>query len=687
MAGPRRSSTVPSSVAARAAALRDQLRRHDHDYYVLDRPTVSDAEYDALFRELRAIEAEHPSLAVSDSPTQRVGGAPQSEFAPVRHSVRMLSIRTETDTTPTGAAEFDARIRRDLGLAADAPPVPYVAELKFDGLAINLRYEKGRLAVAATRGDGEVGEDVTRNILTIRAIPRTLATKKPPAILDVRGEVYMTRADFAALNARQRDAGLRTYINPRNTAAGAVRQLDPAMTAARPLAFFAYGIGEVRGFALPPTHHELLETLARFGLPVDDHWRVAHGADALVSFYEHVTAIRNSLPFDIDGVVYKVDSLALQRELGFVTREPRFAVAHKFPAEEQPTRLLDIGVQVGRTGAITPIARLTPVFVGGVTVTNATLHNEDEVRRKDVRIGDTVIVRRAGDVIPEIVRVLVEQRPPDAREFVMPKTCPECGSAVLRLPDEAIARCTGGLVCPAQRKQALRHFASRHAMDIEGLGEKLIDQLVDTGRVRTAADLYHLRADALAGLERMAEKSARNVIEAIDASRTTTLARFIYALGLRHVGEATARDLAAHFGALDRILDASREALLEVPDVGPVLAESIRDFLDEPHNRDVIGALRKAGVQFPEGAPQRAASGPLTGKTFVLTGTLPALSRDEATALLEAAGATVTGSVSKKTDYVVAGADAGGKLAKAQALGVAILDEAQMRALVGSGRT
>jgi DNA ligase (NAD+) len=684
VAASKRSSAVPPAVASRAAALRDTLAKHNHDYYVLDRPTISDADYDTLYRELQAIEAEHPALVTPDSPTQRVGGAPQSEFAPVRHAVRMLSIRTETDTTPSGAVDFDARIRRDLGLSPDAPPVEYIAELKFDGLAINLRYEQGRLTVAATRGDGEVGEDVTRNIRTIRAIPSKLATRHPPAILDVRGEVYMTRADFEALNARQRDAGLRAYINPRNTAAGAVRQLDPAITAQRPLAFFAYGIGEVREWSLPHTHAGLLDALAEFGLPVDDHRRVARGAGELVAFYEHVTAIRDALPFDIDGVVYKVDSLALQRELGFVTREPRWAVAHKFPAEERATRLVDIAVQVGRTGAITPIARLEPVFVGGVTVTNATLHNEDEVRRKDVRIGDTVVVRRAGDVIPEVVRVVIEARPADAREFVMPTTCPECGSAVERLPDEAVARCTGGLVCPAQRKQALRHFASRHAMDIEGLGEKLIDQLVDTGRVQTPADLYALKADELAALDRMADKSARNVIAAIDKSRATTLARFIYALGIRHVGEATARDLAAHFGAIDPILAASEEALLDVRDIGPILAESIRDFLAEPHNRTVIDALRKAGVRFPEGPPQRAAAGPLTGKSFVLTGTLPTLSRDEAKSMLEAAGASVAGSVSKKTDYVVAGADAGGKLVKAQALGVAIIDEARMREMISN---
>jgi DNA ligase (NAD+) len=681
---PRKSaSAVPQAVAERAKALREEIRQHDRAYYVLDRPTIADAEYDALFKELVALEAQHPSLVTRDSPTQRVGGAPQSGFAPVRHAVRMLSIRTETNTAAEAALEFDARIRRELGLDDEAPPVGYMAELKFDGLAINLRYEEGRLAVASTRGDGEVGEDVTRNIRTIGVIPPRLNTPRPPAVLDVRGEVYMTRADFARLNARQHERGQKAFINPRNTAAGAVRQLDPAMTAERPLHFFAYGIGEVRQWSLPESQHALLDVLAGFGLPVDDHCRVVHGGDELIAFYEHVAAIRDELPFDIDGVVYKVDRLAWQVELGFVTREPRWAVAHKFPAEEMSTKLLDIGVQVGRTGAITPIARLEPVFVGGVTVTNATLHNEDEVRRKDVRIGDTVVVRRAGDVIPEIVRVLVDRRPPDAREFVMPTTCPECGSAVERLPDEAIARCTGGLVCPAQRKQALRHFASRHAMDIEGLGEKLIDQLVESGRIETAADLYRLRVDDLAELERMAEKSAANVVGAIARSRDTTLERFIYALGIRHVGEATARDLAAHFGALDPLLDADEGALVQVRDVGPVLAESIRDFFAEPHNRAVIAALRAAGVHWKEGAPRRPAEGLLTGRTFVLTGTLPTLSRDDAKALLEAAGATVAGSVSKKTDYVVAGAEAGSKLAKAEALGVKVIDEAAMRALLG----
>ena len=483
---------IPAAARARTAALRAEIAEHDHRYYVLDAPTVSDAEYDALFRELQALEARHPVLVTPDSPTQRVGGVPAAAFESVRHRVPMLSIRTETDTQAGAAAKFDARIRRDLGLAPDAPPVEYMAELKFDGLAINLRYEKGALVQAATRGDGEVGEDVTRNIRTIRAIPPRLRGRGAPEVLEIRGEVYMTRRDFEALNERQRAAGQKTFINPRNTAAGAVRQLDPAATAQRPLHFFAYGLGEISGFASPATLSGVLDAIAAFGVPVNRDRRRAHGPDELARFYEDVAARRAELPFDIDGVVYKVDSLELQRKLGFVTREPRWAVAHKFPAEEMATEVIGIDVQVGRTGAITPVARLKPVFVGGVTVTNATLHNEDEVRRKDVHVGDTVIVRRAGDVIPEVVRVLADKRPRGAKAFVMPATCPECGSAVVRLPDEAVARCTGGLVCPAQRKQALLHFASRRAMDIEGLGDKLVDQLVDAGLVRTPADVYRL---------------------------------------------------------------------------------------------------------------------------------------------------------------------------------------------------
>ncbi len=677
---------APPAAAARAALLRGLIDEHNRRYYVEDSPTIPDAEYDSLYRELQALEARYPELATPSSPTQRVGGSPLTDFAPVRHAVPMLSIRTETDTTANAAAKFDARVRRDLGLAADAPAVEYMAELKFDGLAISIRYEQGQLAVAATRGDGEVGEDVTRNVRTIRSIPRALRGKRPPAVLEVRGEVYMARRDFDALNERQQAAGRRAFINPRNTAAGAVRQIDPAMTAQRPLQFFAYGIGETLGWTLPETQSALLDTLEALGIPVNADRRVARGAAELAAFYAWVAERRASLPFEIDGVVYKVNSIPLQQQLGFVTREPRWAVAHKFPAEEMATEVLGIDVQVGRTGAVTPVARLKPVFVGGVTVTNATLHNEDEVRRKDVMIGDTVIVRRAGDVIPEIVRVLVDKRPAGASAFGMPARCPECGSAVVRLPDEAVARCSGGLFCPAQRKQALLHFASRRALDIEGLGEKLVDQLVDAGLVRTPADIYKVRTTELAGLERMAEKSAANVVSAIEKSKATTLARFIYGLGIRHVGEATAKDLARHFGGLDALLAADQAGLLEVHDVGSVLAESIARFLAERHNRDVIAELRAAGVRWPETEPQRTIAGRLAGLTFVLTGTLPTLAREDAKALIEAQGGKVATSVSKKTTYVVAGADSGSKLDRAQELGIPLLDEDGLRRLIAADR-
>jgi DNA ligase (NAD+) len=679
---------APPAVARRAAALRAEIAAHNERYYVDDAPTISDAEYDRLFRELASIEAEHPALRTTDSPTQRVGGARAVEFAPVRHRVPMLSIRTETDTTVGGATDFDARMRRELALAPDAPAVEYMAELKFDGLAMSLRYEAGVLTVAATRGDGETGEDVTANIRTIPAIPQRLKGKAPP-VLEVRGEIYMTRADFAKLNLRQQESGGKLYVNPRNTAAGAVRQLDPSMTAKRPLHFFAYGIGETGGWTLPATQSALLDTLGKLGLPVNEDRRVVRGAAGLAAFYEDVQRRRADLPFDIDGVVYKIDSLELQRKLGFRTREPRWAVAHKFPPEEMPTRLLEINVQVGRTGAITPVARLEPVFVGGTTVTNVTLHNEDEIRRRDLRIGDMVVVRRAGDVIPQVVRALPERRPKDAREFEMPTQCPECGSAIVRLPGEAIARCSGGLVCPAQRKQALLHFASRRALDIEGLGDKLVDQLVDGGVVHSPADLYKLGLPKLAALERMADKSAGNVLASIERSKSTTFPRFIYALGIRHVGEATARDLADHFGNLDALMNASEEALVEANDVGPVLAASIARFFAEAHNRETVEQLRAAGVHWTEGPPRarQPLTGPLHGLTFVLTGTLPALSRDEAKALIEDAGGKVAGSVSKKTDYVVAGADAGGKLAKAEALGVAVIDEDALRTLLaGRGK-
>jgi len=674
-----------ASPAQRAAALRAVLNRHAHLYYVLDAPEIPDAEYDRLFRELQAIEAAHPALLTPDSPTQRVIGAVLDGLAPVRHGVPMLSIQTETDTEASGAQAFDARVRRELGLDAAAPALEYAAELKFDGLAINLRYEHGVLVQAATRGDGETGEDVTHSIRTIGQIPLRLMNLAPgaePEVLEVRGEVYMRRDDFERLNEAQRARGDKTFVNPRNTAAGAVRQLDASVTAQRPLSFFAYGVGEVRGWALPPTHGALMDALQALGLPVCADRAVVAGPQGLAGFHARMALKRDALPFDIDGVVYKVNSHALQQQLGFKTREPRWAVAHKYPAQEQLTTVLGIDVQVGRTGKLTPVAKLAPVFVGGVTVTNATLHNEDEARRKDVRIGDTVIVRRAGDVIPEVVAVLPDKRVAGAAVFTMPAQCPVCGSAAVREEGEVDHRCSGGLFCSAQRKQAILHFAQRRAVDIEGLGDKLVDQLVDAGVVRTLPDLYRLGLSALAELDRMAEKSAGNVLQAIEQSKQTTLARFLFGLGIRHVGEATARDLARHFGGLGAIMDASVDALLQVPDVGPVVAQSIRTFFEQPHNREVVEQLRACGVHWEEGEPQAAAVLPLSGKTVVLTGTLPTLSRDEAKALLEAAGAKVAGSVSKKTWCVVAGAEAGSKLDKARELGVPVLDEEGLRAIV-----
>ena len=669
----------------RAQHLRAEIARYDHHYYVLDAPLVPDAEYDRLFRELQALEAVHPELQTPDSPTLRVGGAVLAAFAPVRHTVPMLSIRTETDVEASGAFAFDARIRRELRLTELDPPIEYSAELKFDGLAISLRYEDGLLVRAATRGDGENGEDVTANVRTVGDIPLRLRGEEAsalPKVLEVRGEIYMRRADFLRFNLEAEARGEKTLVNPRNAAAGSIRQLDSKIAATRPLAFFAYGLGEYEGWSIPETHAGVLDALACFGLPVCAERAVLQGPQALADFHARIGARRGDLPFDIDGVVYKVNRLDLQAELGYVSREPRWAVAHKYPAEEACTEVLGIDIQVGRTGALTPVARLAPVFVGGVTVTNATLHNEDEVRRKDVRVGDTVVVRRAGDVIPEVVRMLPERRPIMAPEFVLPKSCPVCGSHVVRGADEAVARCSGGLFCPAQRKQALLHFAARRAMDIEGLGEKLVEQLVDADIVRTPADLYRLGLLALANLERMAEKSASNLLEAIERSKTTTLARFIFALGIRNVGESTARDLARHFGALDALLEADEAALLAVPDVGPIVAQCLLQFLAEPHNREVIEQLRAAGIVFPEGEGEAAELGPLAGKTLVLTGTLPQLARDEAKALIEAAGGKVSGSVSRKTHYVVAGSEAGSKLAKAQELAVPIIDEAQLRILL-----
>ncbi|SPC13874.1 NAD-dependent DNA ligase LigA [Cupriavidus taiwanensis] len=681
---------LPADAAAsRVAWLREELDRHNYQYYVLDAPTVPDAEYDALFSELMALELEHPELQTPDSPTQRVGGEPLSAFDSVRHRVPMLSLNNAF--ADEDVLNFDRRCAQGLGRTAPAAgeadlfsaadAVEYACELKFDGLAMSLRYEDGRLVQAATRGDGETGEDVTVNVRTIKAIPLKLRGQAP-AVLEVRGEVFMFRRDFDKLNTRQAEAGEKTFVNPRNAAAGSLRQLDPRITARRPLSFFAYGLGELQGVERPPTHSAMLDGFAALGLPVCKDRAVVKGAQGLLDFYRDIGKRRDGLPYDIDGVVYKVNALAEQERLGFVSRAPRFALAHKFPAQEMTTVVEDIEVQVGRTGAITPVARLRPVFVGGVTVTNATLHNEDEIRRKDVHVGDTVIVRRAGDVIPEVVAVVAERRPADARAFVMPTACPVCGSHIEKLEDEAIARCTGGLICAAQRKQSLLHFAQRRAMDIEGLGDRLVEQLVDQGIVRTPADLYKLGVAKLAALERMADKSAANLVAAIDKSRATTMNRFIFALGIRHVGEATAKDLARHFGKLDALMAADEAALLEVNDVGPVVAQSIAHFFAEPHNVEVIEQLRAAGVHWPESEPEAKAPAPLSGKTFVLTGTLPTLSREDAKELLEAAGAKVAGSVSKKTDYVVAGAEAGSKLDKAEALGVPVLDEAGMLALL-----
>jgi len=672
--------------AARAAALRALLQHHAHRYYTLDAPEIPDAEYDRLFRELQAIEAADPALQTADSPTLRVGGRVLDGFTPVRHAVPMLSIRTETDTEASGAEAFDARVRRELALADDAPPLAYACELKFDGLAINLRYAQGVLVQAATRGDGETGEDVTQNIRTIGQIPLRLRGAAP-AVLEVRGEVFMRRDDFERLNERQRERGEKTYINPRNTAAGAVRQLDPAITAQRPLSFFAYGLGEVQGWDQPATHSATLDALAALGLPVCADRAVVQGAAGLVAFHDEMGSKRDGLPFDIDGVVYKVDELALQQRLGFVTREPRWAVAHKYPAQEQVTTLERIEIQVGRTGKLTPVAKLAPVFVGGTTVSNATLHNLFELRRKGVRVGDTVIVRRAGDVIPEVVGRVPGPRAGYVPNFRMPRACPVCGSAVQREQGGIAHCCSGGLFCAAQRKQALLHFAGRRAMDIEGLGDRLVDQLVDGGLIRTLPELYTLGVAKLTALERMGDKSAQNLVDALARSRATTLPRFLYALGIRHVGEATAKDLARHFGTLDRVMDAPEEQLLQVRDVGPVVARSIRTFFDQAHNREVVEQLRAAGIHWPEGegAVDSLAPQPLAGMTLVLTGTLPTLGREEAKALIEAAGGKVAGSVSKKTRYVVAGEEAGSKLDKARALGVEVLDEAGLRALLAAG--
>lgn len=666
-----------STVAQQLADLRRIIEEHNYKYHVLDAATISDAEYDQLFRDLQKLESEHPELQTTDSPTQRVGAAPLSEFAGVTHRLPMLSLNNAF--TEEEVEAFDRRIRETL----DVSEVDYAVEPKFDGLAVSLMYRDGLFVTGATRGDGYSGEDVTVNLKTIATIPLRIQGKSIPSLLEVRGEVIMLKRDFAALNRAQAAKGEKIFANPRNAAAGSLRQLDSRITAQRKLAFFAYGTGVVEWQETdqPRSHSELMAQLAAWRFPVSRERDVVRGRTALLQYYQQLYQRREQLPFEIDGAVYKVNSYAQQAALGYVSRAPRFAIAHKFPAQEMTTEVLAIEVQVGRTGALTPVARLKPVQVGGVVVTNATLHNEDEVHRKDVRVADTVIIRRAGDVIPEVVAVIKEKRHSDHPLFSMPTHCPICGSSVLRLPEEAVARCTGGLYCPAQRKQALLHFASRRALDIEGLGEKLVEQLVDNDVLRTPADIYRLSVETLAGLERMAEKSASNAHQAIDKSKHTSLARFIYALGIRHVGETTAKDLAQHFGELDKLLNATEDELLQVKDVGPVLAASIRQFFAEAHNREVIAQLRTLGVQWPEQQVNQV-SAALKGKTFVLTGTLPTLKREEAQALIEQLGGKVSNSVSKKTHYVIVGEEAGSKLTKAQELGVPVLDETKFLELL-----
>lgn len=668
-----------SAAQARAKFLRREIARADIAYYVEDAPSITDAEYDKLFRELQSIEAQYPNLLILDSPTQRVGGSVRKDFGSVQHRVPMLSLNNAFNEQEVIA--FDRRVRESLDLEKKEDLVEYSAELKFDGLAINLRYEEGRLVQAATRGDGTSGEDVTANIRTIAAIPLILQANVLPQAIEIRGEVLMFRQDFIDLNQRQQRHEEKEFANPRNAAAGSLRQLDPKITARRKLRFFAYGIGELIGQHLPATHAQLMQWYRHLGMPVCVEAKVVQGVQGLLTYYHEISLLRSQLPYDIDGVVYKVNSYALQQQLGFVSRAPRFALAHKFPAEEAVTTVLDINVQVGRTGAITPVARLTPVNVGGVTVTNATLHNEDEIQRKDIRIGDQVIVRRAGDVIPEIVASVIAQRTGHAQLFHMPRHCPICGSDIVREADEAIARCSGGLYCPAQRKQALLHFAQRRAMDIEGLGEKIVDQLVDRQLVHTPAELYRLDLPTLTGLERMARKSAQNLLDAITRSKQTTLARFIFALGIRHVGEATARDLAQHFGTIEKLLNADEMQLIQVMDVGPVVAKSICQFFAQSHNREVIQAMLAAGIRY-DPIEVTYAKAIFQNQTFVLTGTLPHMTRDEAKALIESYGGTVSSAVSKKTHYVVAGTEAGSKLTKAQELGIPVLHETDLLALI-----
>jgi DNA ligase (NAD+) len=672
---------APAAKIKELESLKQQIRHHNYRYHVLDDPEIPDAEYDRLVRQLQALEKEFPELVTSDSPTQRVGDTPISAFGTVEHQVPMLSL--DNAFAPEELHEFHRRVTERLELEEGADELQYAAEPKLDGAAVSLLYEDGQLVRGATRGDGTTGEDITHNVRTIEAVPLRLLGAGFPSTLEVRGEVFMPKAGFDAYNKRAQAAGEKTFVNPRNAAAGSLRQLDPKLTAERPLDMYVYSVGRIDGGDLPKTHSEVLERLQSWGLKTCPERAVVTGVEGCLVFYEALGAKRDDLPYEIDGVVYKVDDLAQQRELGFVSRAPRWAIAHKFPAQEELTTVEGVEFQVGRTGAVTPVARLKPVFVGGVTVSNATLHNIDELHRKDVRVGDTVTIRRAGDVIPEVVGVISSRRPKGTKRVQLPKDCPVCGSAVAREEDEAVARCTGGLYCSAQRAEALKHFVSRRALDIEGLGSKLIEQLVAIDRIKTPADIFQLQEDELAEMERMGEKSAQNLIASIEASRETTLDRFLYALGIREVGEATAASLASYFGKLDGIMSASEEDLIAVPDVGPVVASRIQAFFAEPHNRDVIQALQEHGVHWTESEPQQSPSeGPLTGKTFVLTGTLPTMTRDEAKQEILAKGDKVTGSVSKKTSYVVFGDKPGSKLATAQNLGVEALDESGLVSLL-----
>lgn len=678
------------------ARLAEKIERWDYEYYVLDEPSVTDAEYDRTFNLLKALEEKFPAKKSASSPTMRVGGAVRSDLAKVVHSRPMLSIHTETDFTSEGAVAFDKRVRNELGLTDEDAPVRYDCEMKFDGLAVAMRYEKGVLVQAATRGDGTTGEDVTANVRTIRTIPLKLTGDDIPEVLEVRGEVIMHREDFVALNRRQIEAGQKTFVNPRNAAAGSLRQLDPSITAKRTLRFYAYALGEVSGERFADTQSGVLDRLKAMGFPVADNRRVVEGPEALEAFHREIQMLRPTLDFDIDGVVYKVDSLELEERLGFLSREPRWACAHKYPPEEATTVCEAIDIQVGRTGKLTPVARLRPVFVGGVTVSNATLHNEDHIAALGLVPGDAVVVRRAGDVIPEVVRVVENPRSEGALPFVMPTVCPVCGSATIRDEEEKDTRCTGGLYCPAQMKLGIVHFASRRAMGIDGLGEKIVEMLVDEKVVTSIADIFKLTEEALTApltkqdetkkrvQKRMGPKAAANLLASVEKAKETTFARFIFALGCRHVGEATALSLAQHFGTLAALEAASVEELTAVDDVGDIIAESVAAFFKEPHNQKVINELIEAGVQWAA-VPKRTESSAVAGKTFVLTGTLPTMSRDEAKDLLIAAGAKVSGSVSKKTDYVVAGAEAGSKLEKALTLGVKVIDQAEMLALLKAG--